>query len=174
MPLKVKTIVHFCSCLGRLLSVRSLSSWNLRGIIVSQNTEAAQIFEVNPLMNLKTQKYSIHFVFQSQKKKKDKTLKSLARHKWITSDSKCILQQKSTTLSSSFELCKYFRTAKLRVNFSWNSCLKFLNVISISGHINNLIWHFDLNRTLLFLALACPELQSYIKIEVLGTWQEER
>ena len=173
MPLKVKTIVHFCSCLGRLLSVRSLSSWNLRGIIVSQNTEEAQIFEVNPLMNLKTQIFH-SFCFPESKKKKDKALKSLARHKWITSNSKCILQQKSTTLSSSFELCKYFRTAKIRVNFSWNSCLKFLNVISISGHINNLIRHFDLNRTLLFLALACPELQSYIKIEVLGTWQEER
>ena len=172
MALKVKTIVHFCSCLGRLLSVRSLSSWNLQGIIFSQNTRSSSNIWGESTDEFENSEIFHSFCFPELKKKTDKALKSLARHKWITSHSKCILQQKWTTLSCSFELCKYFRTAKIRVNFSWNSCLKFLNAISISGHI--LIWHFGLNKTLLFLALACPELQSYIKIEILGTWQEER
>lgn len=129
--------MHFCSHLRRLLSVRGLCSWNLRGIGSFQKHRSSSNIWGESTDELENSEIFNSSCFPGLKERQNtpKFCQAQMNHQQF----RVYFAPKSTTLSCSFKLSKYFRTAKIRVDFSWNSCLKFLKVISISGHINNLI-----------------------------------
>lgn len=149
----------FCQKLLQLESFRHYSFQNHRNssYIWGESTDE---FENSKIL--------VHFAFQSQNQKTQKP-KSFSQVQ-MNPQRRGVCFAAKVKLSCFFKLCRYFRIAKFTVDFSWNCCLKFFKVISISHHTNNFKLHFGF----IVSVYSLPRIAKVQKVKTSGTWQEGR